>query len=168
MLFTEEVRNIEELVSVIDELDSNLTNNIKVAVVCFVFDQNGKLILQKRGAGARDEVGKLCAIGGSANFSDASFRDSLMRELREEGGDKANIRIDGFIGAVPKSGFDKNAGVFNNWLILGYKGTLLNGELVNTEPDRCDGFIAKYMEEFDENELAITPKVFIKYMLNNN
>lgn len=167
MLFTEEVNNIEELVNKIEELDTELSNNLKVAVVCFIFDENGKLILQKRGTGARDEVGKLCAIGGSANFSDPSFRDSLMRELREEGGDSAKVRIDEFIGAVPKSGFDKNAGIFNNWIILGYKGTLLSGELINTEPDRCDGFVAKYLEEFDINELAITPKVFVKHMLNN-
>lgn len=168
MLFTEEVENINELVNKINELNFDAIDSLKVAVVCFVFDASGKLILQRRGEGARDDVGKLCAIGGSANFSDPNFRASLMREIREEGGEEAVVQIDGFIGAIPKQGFDKNAGVFNDWIILVYRGTLLKGEFVNSEPDRCSGFVTDYMENFKKHDLVETAKIGINYMLSNN
>lgn len=168
MLFTEEVENINELVNKITELKLDLNNNLKVAVVCFVFDTSGKLILQKRGEGARDDVGKLCAIGGSANYSDPNFRESLMREIREEGGENARVRIDSFIGAIPKKGFDKNAGVFNDWVILAYRGTLIEGEFINSEPERCAGFIIDDMEAFMQYNLGETAKICIAYMLNKN
>lgn len=165
MLFTEEVTNIEELLNKIDALDIDIEDGIKVAVVCFVFDSEGKLILQRRGSGARDDVDKLCAIGGSANMSDANFRESLLREMREEGGDKAVVEIDKFIGAIHKKGYDKNSGTFNDWIILSYMGTLKSGEFINSEPERCSGFERKFMEEYDRDELVLTAKVCIDYLL---
>jgi 8-oxo-dGTP pyrophosphatase MutT (NUDIX family) len=166
MIFTDEVKNINELMMKLSE--DEIEDGIKVAVVCFIFDKDGKLILQKRGAGARDDVGKLCAIGGSANFSDASFRDSLKREMIEEGGSEAVINIGNFIGAIKKESYDKNAGVFSNWIILAYMGTLESGELINTEPDRCDGFVKEYMENYIEEDLALTAKIVINHLLNRN
>lgn len=165
MLFTDEVTNIQELINKIEELDVDIEDGIKVAVVCFVFDADGKLILQRRGKGARDDVDKLCAIGGSANMSDANFRESLLREIREEGGDKAVVEIDKFIGAIHKKGYDKNSGNFNDWIILSYMGTLKSGEFINSEPERCSGFESKFMEEYDRDELVLTAKVCIDYLL---
>lgn len=165
MLFTDEVTNIQELLNKINELNIDIEDGIKVAVVCFIFDSEGKLILQRRGKGARDDVDKLCAIGGSANMSDANFRESLLREIREEGGTEAEVQIDKFIGAIHKKGFDKNSGTFNDWIILSYMGTLKSGELKNTEPGRCSGFESKFMEEYDRDELVLTAKVCIDYLL---
>lgn len=166
MLFTDEVTNIQELLNKINELNMDIEDGIKVAVVCFVFDCDGKLILQRRGKGARDDVDKLCAIGGSANMSDANFRESLLREIREEGGEAANVEIDKFIGAIHKNSYDKNSGSFNDWIILSYMGTLKSGEFVNSEPDRCSGFVSQYMEDFDPDELTMTAKVCIPYLIN--
>lgn len=165
MLFTDEVTNIQELLNKINELNIDIEDGIKVAVVCFIFDSEGKLILQRRGKGARDDVDKLCAIGGSANMSDANFRESLLREIREEGGTEAEVQIDKFIGAIHKKGFDKNSGTFNDWIILSYMGTLKSGEFINTEPERCSGFERKFMEEYDRDELVLTAKVCIDYLL---
>lgn len=165
MLFTDEVTNVQELLERIKELDIDIEDGIKVAVVCFIFDSEGKLILQRRGKGARDDVDKLCAIGGSANMSDVNFRESLLREIREEGGSEAEVKIDKFIGAIHKKGFDKNSGSFNDWIILSYMGTLKSGELKNTEPERCSGFEKKFMEEYDRDELVLTAKVCIDYLL---
>ncbi len=168
MLFTEEVTNIQELLNKINELDIDIEDGIKVAVVCFIFDSDGKLILQRRGKGARDDVDKLCAIGGSANMSDANFRASLLREIKEEGGSEAEIEIDKFIGAIHKKGFDKNSGTFNDWIVLSYIGILKSGELINSEPERCSGFERKFMDEYNTDELVNTAKICISYMLNNN
>ena len=86
MLFNEEVYNIDEL---IDKVVNDTTiHKMKVCVVCVLYDQDGKIILHRRGEKARDEVGKLQAIGGSINKVDSNFRDSMMREIREEGGRK--------------------------------------------------------------------------------
>lgn len=165
MLFVDEVNNMDELIDKISELDEDI-EEVKVAVVCFIFDSNGKLTLHRRGPGARDEIGKLLAIGGSVNGTDASFRDALARELKEEAGDKAEIRIDDFIGAQLDGKVDRHTGKFINWIILGYTGTIISGELVNSEPDRCVGFEKAYMEEFREEELSTTAFNFIKQLID--
>lgn len=165
MLFVEEVNNMDELVDKLNEVDEEI-DEVKVAVVCFIFDSQGKLILHRRGPGARDEIGKLLAIGGSVNATDASFRDALKRELVEEAGDSAEIRIDNFIGAQLDGKIDRHTGKFINWIILGYTGTITSGELVNSEPDRCVGFEKAYMEEFKEIELSATANKFIKQLID--
>ncbi len=165
MLFVEEVNNMNELVDKLSEVDEEI-DEVKVAVVCFIFDAQGKLILHRRGPGARDEIGKLLAIGGSVNASDASFRDALKRELMEEAGDSAEIRIDDFIGAQLDGKVDRHTGKFINWIILGYTGTIISGELVNSEPDRCVGFEKAFMEEFKEVELSSTANKFIKRLID--
>ena len=92
MLFQDEVNTIEELVEKLSDFDQDF-GKIKTCVICFVFDKDNNLILNRRGPGARDEVGMLQAIGGSVNNSDVDFRSAMMRELREEAGDKADICI---------------------------------------------------------------------------
>ena len=165
MLFTDEVKNMNELIEKISELDTNL-DKIKVAVVCFVFDKNNNLILNRRGPGARDEIGKLQALGGSVNSQDIDFRDALKRELKEEGGSSSTVIIDSFIGAQIDGKVDKHTGEYIDWIILGYKGILVDGELINAEPDRCVGLEKNSMENFLKDDLSITAYNFIKKMLN--
>ena len=78
MIFKDEVRNVDELVAKL--IDSDSLKKIKVAVVCFIFNKQGQVILNRRGPGARDDVGKLQAVGGSVNKSDADFLSALKRE----------------------------------------------------------------------------------------
>ncbi len=165
MLFVDEVTNMDELIDKLSELDMDI-DEIKVAVVCFIFDDKGKLTLHRRGPGARDEIGKLLAIGGSVNGSDKTFRDALKRELTEEAGDKATIRIDDFIGAQLDGKIDRHTSKFINWIILGYTGMITSGELINSEPDRCVGFEKAFMEEFREEELSKTAYNFIKQIID--
>ena len=115
MIFTDEVKNMEELLPYISEYKS--LGKVKVAVICFLFDKSGDLILQRRGPGARDEVGMLEAIGGSVNGTDADFRAALERELVEEAGKNAKIEIGDFIGAQIDGKTDRNSGEFVNWII---------------------------------------------------
>ena len=164
MIFTDEVKNMEELLPYISEYKS--LGKVKVAVICFLFDKSGDLILQRRGPGARDEVGMLEAIGGSVNGSDEDFRAALERELVEETGKNAKIEIGDFIGAQIDGKTDRNSGEFVNWVILAYKGKLTSGELYNAEPDRCIGFEKNKMDRFPKQEVATTCLNFIKYMLS--
>lgn len=165
MLFTEEVKNMQELVEKLSNVEN--IGKIKVAVVCFIFDKNDQLILHRRGPGARDEIGKLQAIGGSVNRNDADFRDSLNRELKEEAGNNGVIEISGFIGAQLDGKVDKHTGEFVNWVILGYKGNLIEGELENMEPERCIGFEKDYIENFKKEDLSVTAYNFIQKMLTD-
>lgn len=159
MLFTNEVMNMDELVSELEKF--NLNGKIKVAVVCFIFDKAGRLILNRRGPGARDEIGKLQALGGGVNSSDENFRASLVRELKEEGGEEAVITIDSFIGAQEDGKVDKHTGEYINWIILGYKGILESGELINAEPERSIGFEKDEPQNFKKEDLSITAYNFI-------
>lgn len=167
MLFKNEVKNMEELIdtlSEIEELDD--LEQVKVAVVGFIFDKNGNLVLHRRGPGARDEIGKLQALGGSVNAGDGDFRNALVRELAEECGGEANFEIKDFIGAQLDGKVDGHSRTFINWIILGYKVDHLSGELINNEPDRCVGFEKAPMNQFDLSECSTTAANFIKEMLN--
>lgn len=165
MLFYDEPINMQDLIPKLNAVKE--LGKIKVAVVCFLFDNQNNLILQRRGAGARDDVGLLAAIGGSVNGSDIDFRTSLKRELKEEAGLTDNVLITDFIAAQIDSKTDRHTGELVNWIILGYKGELLNGELSNNEPDRCVGFEKNKMDKFVKRDLSKTCANFIQYMIDS-
>lgn len=166
ILFTTEVNNLEELVNTISSLDNAPElNNVKIGVICFLFDKNGKLVLNRRGAGARDDVGKLQALGGSINDNDPSFRESMKRELIEEAGvDDVNIKS--FVGAIVDSKYDKNSMQMIDWIILAYIGETGEKELKNMEPERCIGFERFDINEVDYNDLGDTAASFLDYIKN--
>lgn len=165
MLFREEVNNLEELVNRLSRFDQDF-GKIKACVICFVFDKDNNLILNRRGPGARDEVGMLQAIGGSVNHNDIDFRSAMMRELREEAGN-AEFEVSDFLGAVLNPTVDKTTGELINWIIIGYKGKLVTGEVENMEPDRCIGFEKAKMDEFKAEEISRSTYIFIQDMLNS-
>ena len=167
MLFTDEVKDMQELVDKLSEFDQDF-GKVKVAVVCFVFDKNNNVILNRRGPGARDEVGKLQAIGGSVNKTDGNFRDSVLRELREEAGTNLQVKVGRFLGAQLDGKIDNHTGEYVNWIILGYKGVILDGEVENMEPDRCIGFERGPLDSFKKDDLSLTAFNFIQRMMNNN
>lgn len=166
MLFTDEVATMQDLVNKLSEFDQDF-GKIKVAVVCFIFDKNGNLVLHRRGPGARDEIGKLQAIGGSVNKNDADLRDSLARELREEAGSNCEIKVTKFIGAQLDGKVDKTTGEYVNWIILAYEGSIISGELENLEPERCVGFERAPLDGFKREDLSNTAYNFIQTMLSN-
>lgn len=166
MLFTDEVATMQDLINKLSEFDQDF-GKIKVATVCFIFDKSGNLVLHRRGPGARDEIGKLQAIGGSVNKNDLNLRDSLARELAEESGTNCEIKVTKFIGAQLDGKVDKTTGEFVNWIVLAYEGRILNGELENLEPERCVGFERAPLGEFKREDLSDTAYNFIQVMLNN-
>ena len=165
LLFKEEVRNMDELVEALDEAGKlSVLDRVKIGVICFIFDKEGKVILNRRGPGARDDIGLLQALGGSVNGTDMDFRDAMMRELKEEAGVNGNVTLDAFLGAYLDGKIDHHTGDFVNWIILGYRGTLTSGELKNNEPDRCVGFEKFTLEALPYNEIGVTATKFLKMM----
>ena len=166
MLFNEEVKNIDELIEKV--LMDKTIHKMKVCVVCMLYDQDGKIVLHRRGEKARDEVGKLEAIGGSVDKSDGEFREALMRELREEAGFEAEFAIDGFVVAQHTQHIDKNTNEMIDWVVLCYKGRILSGELVNMEPERCVEFTHKSIDEYlEDKDLSDSCYNFLSYIKNN-
>ena len=159
MLFYDEVTTTDELVEKI--IDDESLKKIKVAVICFIFDKHGRVILNRRGPGARDEVGLLQAIGGSVNKSDVSFVEALKREIIEETG-SYNVRIGEFIGAYHNKSFDNETKEYVDWIILGYIGYLESGKLENKEQNRSYDFEVLSLDEIKEEELSKSTYEFIK------
>ena len=166
MLFTDEVKDMHELIEkalYIPEL-----HKMKVCVVCMLYDQEGKIVLHRRGAKARDEIGKLEAIGGSINSTDGRFRDALLRELQEEAGDKAEYEIEDFIVAQHTQHIDKHTEENIDWVVLCYKGRIVSGELINMEPERCVEFTHKTIDEYlVDKDLSESCYNFLKYIKEN-
>lgn len=159
MIFKDEVRNVDELVAKLIDIDS--LKKIKVAVVCFIFNKQGQVILNRRGPGARDDVGKLQAVGGSVNKSDADFLSALKREILEETGNN-DIKISKFIGAYHDRKMDNETKEVVDWIILGYVGILESGSLINVEKNRSVDFETFNLNDINPEELSISTYEFIK------
>jgi len=106
-LFSEEVKGFEELKERLKNY-KQVPKEYKVAVIVFAFDKENRLILQRRGPECRDERFKLEGIGGGVKATDADFRSALQREIIEEVGSNANIKIEEFITAIGR----KTSGYF--------------------------------------------------------
>ena len=164
IIFHDEVRNLEELVNRISSLENPpKLNDVKIGVICFIFDKNGLVVLNRRGAGARDDVGKLQALGGSINENDIDFRESMKRELKEEAG-VTDTEVGGFIGAILDTKYDKNAGKVIDWIILAYVGKQGEQEFKNMEPERCIGIEHLDINNIDYNDLGETAASFLDYI----
>lgn len=159
MIFKDEVRNVDELVAKLIDIDS--LKKIKVAVVCFIFNKQGQVILNRRGPGARDDVGKLQAVGGSVNKSDADFLSALKREILEET-DNNDIKISKFIGAYHDRKMDNETKEIVDWIILGYIGILESGSLINVEKNRSIDFETFNLNDINPEELSLSTYEFIK------
>ena len=159
MIFKDEVRNVDELVAKLIDIDS--LKKIKVAVVCFIFNKQGQVILNRRGPGARDDVGKLQAVGGSVNKSDVDFLSALKREILEETGNN-DIKISKFIGAYHDRKMDNETKEVVDWIILGYIGILESGSLINVEKNRSIDFETFNLNDINPEELSLSTYEFIK------
>lgn len=152
-LFNEEVKNMEELAKVLENYEE-VSKEYEVAVIVYAFDEDNKIIFQRRGLGCRDERLKLETIGGRVKISDSNFRMALHREIVEEVGKEADIEIEEFITATYATTFDERDKKQQNWIYLIYKGSLKSGELKIAEPTKCLGYERYKIGQVDENELS--------------
>lgn len=91
-LFSQEIKDIKELKSLLKD-NKEILNEYQVAVIVYVFDNENRIIFQRRGMGCRDERLKLETIGGRVKEKDLDFRAALQREITEEVGTNANVEI---------------------------------------------------------------------------
>lgn len=152
-LFNEEVKDMKELRQVLTSYEE-VEKEYEVAVIVYAFDEDNKIIFQRRGLGCRDERLKLETIGGRVKESDVDFRTALHREIVEEVGEEAQIEIQEFITVTYATTFDNRYQKQQTWIYLIYKGYLKSGELKIAEPTKCLGYERYKIGQVDENELS--------------
>ena len=162
-LFSQEVKNFEELKERLKN-QNQVPSEYKVAVIVFAFDEENRLILQRRGPECRDERFKLEGIGGGVKTTDVDFRSALQREIIEEVGSKANIKVQEFITAIGEKTFDLRENKENYWILLAYKGAFESGELQILEPTKNLGYERYKIGDVKEEELSSAMTKFYEIM----
>jgi 8-oxo-dGTP pyrophosphatase MutT (NUDIX family) len=164
-VYAEEVTTLQDLEGAFRGRD-DIPRPYSVAVEGLVFDRDFRWILMKRGKGCRDEIGKLEGIGGSIE-KDADFPSALKREIREEVGTQADIRIVSFF-EVRKDTVDVpgSAGhMKKHWIIVSFICFLHSGQLQIVEPEKNEGFVFKQMDAIDREELSSSAKAAFNSLL---
>lgn len=136
------------------------------AVVTILKDKNDRFILQRRGRKARDEAGRLEEIGGAFEDSDITLDNAIKREIIEEVGSKATIRVGEVIGKFLNTKYDLRTNQVLNWLFVLYESFYEGGELEIAEPEKCDGYEFYTYDELPMNEMSESSKVFNEYYKN--
>lgn len=152
-LFSKEVKDMKELRQMLANYEE-VGEEYKVAVIVYAFDEDNKIVFQRRGPGCRDERLKLETIGGRVKESDINFRAALHREIVEEVGKEAQIEIQEFITATYATTFDNRYQKQQTWIYLIYKGNLKSGDLKIAEPTKCLGYERYKIGQVNENELS--------------
>ena len=129
--------------------------NQKLAVIAHIKDVNGKILLQQRGPKSRDENGLFQDISGKIEEYDASFKDALLRELKEEVGTDAKININSTLGIYHL--YKNNI----NWLFIVFDCLYLNGELKIMEVGKCLGYKLFDYDEISNSDVVTKSSKFL-------
>ena len=131
--------------------------NQKIGVIAQIEDERGKILLQQRGLKSRDENGLYEDVGGSVENSDVDFKSAIIREMQEEMGDDANIKL-----------FD-STGIYHccknntNWIFVIFKGKYIDGNINIMEPEKCMGYkFFTYDEAINSKLVSESCKFLIK------
>lgn len=107
--------------------------NSKYGVIVHIENDKGELLLQQRGSNSRDEKRKIEYIGGSLE-SNESFKEAILREIKEEAGEDMRLEFEDFSGIFH---YYKNN---INWIFAIFKAKYIDGEIRIMEPSKCLGY----------------------------
>lgn len=137
--------------------------NQKIGVIAHIEDELGNILLQQRGIKSRDENGLYEDVGGSLDNTDKDFKSAIIREMKEEMGDEANVEISNSIGLYHVCKNDIN------WLFIIFYGKYIDGEIKIMEPDKCLGYkFFTYKESQDSDIVTESCKYLIKSIKDLN
>lgn len=80
-----------------DDIEKFDYPNQKIGVIAHIENDNGEILLQQRGIKSRDENGLYEDIGGKVDSSDFSFKDAIIREIKEEAGDDIKLEFNRYL-----------------------------------------------------------------------
>lgn len=96
----------------------------RIAVEAWIFDPNGRLLLQERGPACRDETGKLECIGGQVIGDD--LIESLNSYVRKRLGENVRVAVDELLDEQPTRHVEVHGP--EDWLVVSYLCRLIEGE----------------------------------------
>lgn len=147
----------------ITDIETFNYSNQKIGVIAHIEDELGNILLQQRGIKSRDENGLYEDVGGSLDDTDKDFKSAIIREMKEEMGNEANVEISDSIGLYLVQKND------TNWLFIIFYGKYIDGEIKIMEPDKCLGYkFFTYEEAQDSNIVTESCKYLIKSIKNLN
>ena len=131
---------------------SDAPSDYKIAVGLLLFMQNGKVLLLKRGKGARDAQGQFEGVGGGLDDDETDLIAAIQREVKEEIGD-VEVVIDQTLGVKILPG---STGSW--WVVVDYLGRLVAGTPRNMEPHKAEGIYELTLQEVNTANLSIYQK----------
>jgi 8-oxo-dGTP diphosphatase len=119
-----------------------MDENKRPKIACdIVIEKDGKILMGKRG----NVFGKgtWALVGGHLEFKETTL-ECVIRELNEETGIKpTKFKLLGILNDIPNT-----EGQNSQYIRFVYQVSAFDGEVINKEPDLCDGW-----EWFDKNNL---------------
>lgn len=104
---------------------------IGVGTGAFILNDEGEILLMKRGPKAKNEVGAWMLPGGAVEFNE-TMRDTIIREVFEELG--VHIEIDGQLPAFDHILPDEG----QHWVTNIFTARIIDGVPEIKEPEKCD------------------------------
>lgn len=104
---------------------------IGVGVGAFIFNDEGKLLLEKRGPLAKNEVGAWIVPGGTVDFGE-TLKEATIREVKEELG--VDIELGEQLLCYDHLLPDEN----QHWVATAFMARIISGTPEILEPGKCD------------------------------
>jgi len=148
-----------EVLGYLQNIDYDKTN-YRIAVEALIFTKDGRLLLEKRGKHAKDEIGKLEGVGGGIDpYEDLhdALKHSINTELAEHQG-HIKVAIDHLL-EIRCLQFDEKDKGPQDWVVVSYLCRAVAGEPHIGEPKKIEELVYLTMDELyakDESELSLS------------
>jgi hypothetical protein len=134
------ITKLQELLDYLESIGYKNTN-YRIAVEGLIFTEDGRILLEKRGPGSRDEVGKLEGVGGSFTRARQDLLEELFEEFDQEIGRKKNgldINVERLLEVRPVQFMQYKTKVVEDWIVVSYLCRLRKGTPTITEKDKIE------------------------------
>ena len=142
-----------------------MQNLIRVSVVSFCHDGNGRYLLGKRSLTTRDEQGRWEPAGGGGVKFGEGVEDAARREILEEVG--ASVEELEFLGY--RDVFREQNGAQTHWIAFDFRAKINPQEARIMEPEKCDEhrwITIEELEQMQANKIHSQFPVFIQKYRN--
>lgn len=137
-------------------------DDIRIGCGAMIF-KNNNVLLMKRGAAARDEIGKWEFPGGAVDIEETP-ENAVLREVYEELGPALEISIVCLLSVDEFTTPDTN----NRWRSYTYLINLISGEPQIMEPEKCSQIKWIELSEIDTNKLTYISSLNYKTFVENS